>query len=66
MAFRTFTFVVRIDEDLDQDHEDFILEEPTALLAKDSIMFWGQEHGISRTALELGADPALWADEEEE
>lgn len=66
MAFRTLTFVVRVDDDTDQDFEDYVLNDPRVLLTDDEVMFWGQERGITPQALELGADPSSWDDDEED
>lgn len=65
MAFRTLTFVVRMPDDLSPDQEDFYLEDGRRLLTDDEVMFWGSEDGITPKALELGADPALWAASDE-
>lgn len=63
MSFRTFTLVVRMPED---DRFDMgLVDDPRGLFTDDEVMFWGSEAGITQQALDLGADPALWEDEDE-
>jgi hypothetical protein len=65
MTFVTFTFVVRMDEDshyFDDRLDLSDVSDPRDLLANDEVMFWGSESGISQHALDLGADPDLWAE----
>lgn len=55
--FVTLTFVVRTGPGDMEEPED-----PRTLLTNDEVMFWGSEPGISKQALDLGADPDMWID----
>lgn len=55
---RTFTLVVRIPDD---DRFDIdLVDDPRDLFTDDGVMFWGSEPGVTPTAVELGADEAMW------
>ena len=65
-TFITFTFVVRVDKDSNyfDDRIDVAdVDDPRGLLTDDEVMFWGSEAGVSEHAIELGADPDMWADD---
>lgn len=60
-SYRTYTFVVKVPDDLTQDERDFYTDDPRPLLNdNDKVMFWGMEGGITQAALDLGADPTSW------
>lgn len=54
----TLTFVVRTPTG-EQPGDD-----PRTLLTDDEVMFWGREDGITEKALDLGADPSSWDEDE--
>lgn len=67
--YLTLTVVVRQAPDPDARalrHEVAVaLDDPFHLLNdRDNIMFWSQEMGVTGHALEQGADPDLWHEED--
>ena len=64
MTFRTYTFVVEVPDDLGPDEEDFYTDDPRNLLTDKAVMFWAREGGVTQHALDLGAEPDEWAEDD--
>lgn len=71
-AYYTFTIVVRADAVIEEDEEGFVRENPALInedgqivIPADETVFVTATSGVSRVAVALGADPALWDDADE-
>lgn len=65
--YLTLTFVVRAPVDGPPIADRGLgvpFDDPRDLLTSDEVMFWAKEDGITLKALDLGADPDLWDDDQ--
>jgi hypothetical protein len=64
MAFRTYTFVVEVPDDLTPDEMDFYADDGRRALEDDErVMFWAMEPGVTEHVIGLGAEPSEWPDQ---